>query len=130
MGYRPGAADFGIYGQLAHFAHFDSTPMAHTLREAPRAYAWVDIVDDLSGCDVEDKGWIVRNDLSAQLGGLLKEIGRTYVPVMLANAAALQQGENKVSTTVDGQVWIQQPFPYQAKCIQWLKELYDSLSKK
>ncbi|MEZ0185732.1 MAG: glutathione S-transferase C-terminal domain-containing protein [Candidatus Reddybacter sp.] len=121
MGDRPGASDFGIYGQLTQLAQFDPTPMALTLREAPRVYAWVDIVDDLSGCDIEDKDWINRNNLISHLGDLLQEIGRTYVPVMLANAAALRQGEDRVSTIVDGQTWVQQPFPYQAKCIQWIR---------
>ncbi len=128
MGERPGACDFGVYGQLTQLAQFDPTPMALTLREAPRVYAWVDIVDELSGCDLEDKDWIDRNHLCAQLGGLLQEIGRTYVPVMLANVAAILQGDDKVSTIVDGRPWVQQPFPYQAKCIQWIRQLYGSLS--
>ena len=128
MGHRPGACDFGVYGQLTQLAQFDPTPMALTLREAPRVYAWVDLVDDMSGCDVEDKDWIPRDQLKIILGDLLKEIGRTYVPVMLANADALIREEDEISAIVDGQSWIQQTFPYQGKCVQWLNEQYESLS--
>ena len=33
----------------------------------------------------------------------------------------------KVSATVDGQPWTQQPFPYQAKCLGWLREAHAAL---
>ena len=66
MGGRPGASDFALYGQLTQLAQFDPTPMALTLAEAPRVYAWVDIVDDLSGIEVNDADWLsARGDQSA-----------------------------------------------------------------
>ncbi|MBQ0798796.1 MAG: glutathione S-transferase [Porticoccaceae bacterium] len=128
MGHRPGASDFGVYGQLTQLAQFDPTPMSLTLREAPRVYAWVDIVDDLSGYEVDDKNWLSRDALKARLGDLLGEIGRTYVPVMLANVEALMRGTEQVSATVDGQSWIQQPFPYQGKCVQRIRQQYEDFS--
>ncbi|MEH6543944.1 MAG: glutathione S-transferase family protein [Porticoccaceae bacterium] len=128
MGHRPGASDFGVYGQLTQLAQFDPTPMSLTLREAPRVYAWVDIVDDLSGYEVDDKNWLSRDALKARLGDLLGEIGRTYVPVMLANVEALMRGAEQVSATVDGQSWIQQPFPYQGKCVQRIRQQYEDFS--
>ena len=45
---------------------------------------------------------------------LLEEMGRTYVPVMLANGKALNEGLELVETTIEGKPWVQQPFPYQA----------------
>ena len=128
MGHRPGASDFGVYGQLTQLAQFDPTPMSLTLSEAPRAYAWVDVVDDLSGYDVEDKDWISRDQLSIQLGDLLQEIGRTYTPVMLANAEALKASEKEITARVDDQPWIQRAFPYQGKCVQWIREQYECLT--
>jgi len=128
MGHRPGASDFGVYGQLTQLAQFDPTPMSLTLSEAPRVYAWVDVVDDLSGYDVEDKDWISRDQLSIQLGDLLQEIGRTYTPVMLANAEALMGSEKEITARVDDQPWIQRAFPYQGKCVQWIREQYECLS--
>ena len=30
-------------------------------------------------------------------------------------------------TEVDGQPWVQNPFPYQAKCLGWLREEFGAL---
>jgi hypothetical protein len=40
---------------------------------------------------------------------------------MLANAAALATGGERFETEVDGRPWTQPTFPYQAKCLQWLR---------
>jgi hypothetical protein len=48
---------------------------------------------------------------------------------MLANADALVRGADRVETTVDGQPWVQQPFPYQGKCLQWVREKYATLAE-
>ncbi|MYJ75589.1 MAG: hypothetical protein F4089_11050 [Gammaproteobacteria bacterium] len=58
------------------------------------------------------------------LTSLLAEVGRTYVPVMLANARALDAGADEVEAEVDGEPWVQRPFPYQAKCLQWVRQEY------
>jgi glutathione S-transferase len=129
MGARPGASDFAAYGQLTQLAHFDPTPTAVTLAEAPRVFAWVDIVDDLSGLDVDDGGWIPRDAVAQRLGDLLREVGRVYAPFMRANAQALAAGAADVRLTIDGAPWVQQPFPYQGRCLQWLREGYAALSQ-
>ena len=64
LGARPGSADLATYGQLTQLAHFDPTPRSLTLAEAPRVFAWVDVMDDLSGLDVQSEGWLARNDLA------------------------------------------------------------------
>jgi glutathione S-transferase len=126
LGERPGSADFATYGQLTQLVGFDPTPAAVALAEAPRVVAWVNVVEDLSGLEVEDDGWLGRDELVA-LRPLLAEVGRGYAPVMLANAAALQSGRDAVDATVDGAPWRQQPFPYQARCLQWLRAAYARL---
>ena len=123
-GRRPGAADFAIYGQLTQLAGFDPTPMALTLESAPRVFAWVRYMDDLSGLEVSEDDWISRDELLQSLKPLLGEVGRTYVPVMLANARALASGEEWVETTVEGLPWKQRPFPYQGRCVKWIREQY------
>ena len=128
MGARPGASDFGAFGQLTQLARFDPTPMALTSREAPRVSAWVDMMEDVSGLEPSDPDWISRDAIPPTLIALLKEIGRVYVPVMLANARALAAGAKQVETEVDGKLWVQQPFPYQGKCLQWIGEEYRRLS--
>jgi glutathione S-transferase len=127
MGERPGAADFAVYGQLSQLAKFDPTPAAVTLERAPRVHAWVDLVDDLSGLEPSDAGWIARDRLAERLGPLLGEVGRVYAPFLVANAWALARGREQLETTIDGRPWTQKPFPYQGKCLQWLVERYASL---
>jgi len=127
MGRRPGASDFGFYGQLTQLTHFDPTPSALTLTHAPRVYAWVDLVEDLSGLEPSDADWVARDALATTLGPILAEVGRTYVPVMIANARALKAGADVVRTEVGGRPWEQQPFPYQGKCLQWLREGFAAL---
>ncbi|MCX7063750.1 MAG: glutathione S-transferase family protein [Proteobacteria bacterium] len=128
LGARPGAADFGAYGQLTQLAHFDPTPMALTLAEAPRVYAWVDITDDLSGLEINENDWLPRDAIKALLGDLLTEVGRVYAPFMRANAETLRRRAAEVTLSIDGKPWVQQPFPYQGKCLQWLREQHAALS--
>ena len=62
------------------------------------------------------------------LRGLLAEIGRVYVPALLANARAVEAGEKSWETEIDGAAWTQQTFPYQAKCLKWTNDHYRNLS--
>ena len=128
MGQRPGSCDFAAYGQLSQLARFDPTPMKVTLERAPRVFAWVDVVDDLSGLETSDAGWLGREQLRERLGGLLAEVGRVYAPFLIANAEALMSGAEQVETTIDGRPWVQRPFPYQGKCLRWLRDGYTALS--
>ena len=127
LGARPSSADFGMYAQLTQLAKFDPTPAAETLTLAPRVSAWTDLVDDLSGQPALDESWMSVNDVPVVLGDLLGEIGRTYAPALLANAAAIQAGQDQMETTIDGQPWTQPTFPYQAKCLQWINAEYQKL---
>jgi len=128
MGGRPGASDFGLYGQLTQLVGFDPTPAAIALDVAPRVVAWVDVVEDLSGLEPSETDWISRDAVPDTLRALLAEAGRVYVPFLLANAAALQRGAERVECTIDGRPWVQRPFPYQGKCLQWLREDYAALA--
>lgn len=128
MGGRPGASDFGLYGQLTQLAGFDPTSRAIALDIAPRLVAWTDLVEDLSGMDPQDGDWLTRDAARDALGPLLAEIGRVYVPFLLANAAAIARGAEQVECTLDGKPWVQRPFPYQAKCLAWLRESYAGLT--
>ncbi len=127
FGSRPGAADFAVYGQLTQLAGFDPTPAAIVLERAPSVYAWVSVVDDLSGLEPTESDWITFADIPDTIKAMLQEIGRVYVPVLLANAAALASGTEKVETEVDGRRWVQEPFPYQGRCLQWLRDEYAKL---
>ena len=51
-----------------------------------------------------------------------------YAPFLLANAAALASGAERVECEIDGRPWVQQPFPYQGKCLAWLREAHAALA--
>ena len=96
---------------------------------APRVVAWVDVVEDLSGLEPQRRRLARRaTRLPATLRALLGEVGRVYAPFLLANAAALARGAERVECAIDGQPWVQKPFPYQAKCLTWLREARAALA--
>ncbi|WP_372749641.1 glutathione S-transferase N-terminal domain-containing protein [Litorivivens sp.] len=128
LGNRPAASDFALYGQLTQLVGFDPTPrrIAHEL--SPRTVGLVYMLGDLSGLDVTGDDWKTLEEQPDSLRGLLVECGRVYAPALLANSAAVAAGEKEWETEIDGARWIQQSFPYQAKCLQWIREAYDALS--
>ncbi len=130
MGNRPGASDFAAFGQLTALTHFDPTPMAVTLKRSPRVYAWVEIGEDLSGLEPKESDWLDAASIPATMIALLKEVGRVYAPALLANAAAIAKGAETFETEIDGKPWKQQTFPYQAKCLQWIRNEYADLGHK
>lgn len=127
LGDRPSACDFAVFGQLTQLTHFDPTPMAIALDIAPRVFAWVDLMEDRTGVEPADVDWLDPRAIPPTLAALLKEIGRVYPPVMLANAKALAEGAQAVETIVDGLAWAQPPFAYQGKCLGWLQASYRAL---
>lgn len=127
MGSRPGSADFGCFGQLTQLVQFDPTPSKVAIDQYPRIHAWVSKMEDLSGSEVTHDGFLDVGRMPASFIELLKEVGRTYVPVMLANARALENSLDTVETVVEGASWVQEPFPYQGKCLQWLRVAFARL---
>ena len=130
MGQRPGSCDFAVYGQLTQLAEFDPTPAALTLSIAPRVTAWVGMMEDQSGLEPTEADWLSVDRVPETLTAILAEIGRVYPPVMLANAVAVAAGAAEVTAEVDGQAWTQQPFPYQAKCLGWLRDARAALPSR
>lgn len=127
MGARPGSSDFALHGQLTQLVQFDPTPMALAVAHAPRVCAWVALMEDLSGLEVAEDAWFDADDLPASLHALLCEVGHLYAPVLEANARALMDGQQELHAKVDGQAWAQQAFPYQGKCLTWLRRDYQAL---
>ena len=88
----------------------------------------VDIMEDQCGLEPQEDDWKTLEDMPETLKGVLAEIGRVYIPALLANAQAVQAGEKTWESNIDGSVWTQQTFPYQAKCLKWINEQYQALS--
>lgn len=129
LGERPGRGDFGLYGQLRQLIGWDPVSARLAVGRAPRVVNWVERVDDLSWWSVDgNEGWCGRDGIPAVTVELLSEIGRTYVPFMLGNDLAARAGEEAMSCTIDGMEYRQGTFPYQVKCLAWLRAEYAALS--
>jgi hypothetical protein len=128
LGQRPGAGDFGLFGQLSQLVGFDPTSREIAHDVSPRTVGWVDKMPDGSGLMPEASDWIAVEDQPASLRGLLSEIGRVYTPAQLANAQAVMAQAKTWECEIDGAAWRQRTFPYQAKCLQWTRDQYGQLS--
>ena len=129
FGEKPSSADFAIYGQLTQLIGFDPSSREIAYDTALRLVSWQDVMADLSGHDVDSSHWTSLEESPTSLKEIMKEFGRMYVPALLANANAIMQGEETWETEIDGSVWKQRAFPYQAKCLKWIKEEFDALNE-
>jgi hypothetical protein len=64
------------------------------------------------------------------LKNILNEVGRIYAPYLIGNARAVMDKADKLKMELDGKPWEQNPFVYQAKCVQWLREAYAALLRR
>ena len=129
LGHRPASADFAIYGQLSQLVGFDPTPRAIAHKISPRTVAWVDLMEDQSGLEPSIEDWKNIGDLPESISELLAELGRVYVPALLANEKAVLNGDKTWESEIDGCKWTQQTFSYQYKCLKWINEEFQSLSE-
>lgn len=127
LGKRPSSCDFAIYGQLTCLALFDPTPQQHILDNAPRVYAWVEIMEDLSGYECLPGDWLSPWRLPDTLMELLTEIGSIYAPYLIANSNAYAKGLKEFESDIAGSRWKQATFPYQVRCLQGIREKYSKL---
>ena len=119
FGTRPSIADFGWYAQLYQAA---SDPTAGELvrTTAPFTYRWLQLMDDCSGVEGE---WNADHAvLPAAVEGLLEMAGDTYLPFLVANAEALERGEETFQLSILGHDYEQGTFKYQKKCLGWLRD--------
>ena len=129
LGHRPSSADFAIYGQLSQLIGFDPTPRSISHKISPRTVAWVDLMEDQCGLEPSKDDWKNIADLPESIIELLRELGRVYVPALLANEKAVLNGEKVWESQIDGCTWKQQSFPYQAKCLKWINEEFKKISE-
>jgi len=127
LGTRPRSCDFAFFGQLTQLAQFDPTPSNIIIKRFPRIHAWVSTMEDLSGLDVPENCDLELQALGTRLRDLLAEVGRTYVPVMLRNEEAITSGKTEFETLVRDKPWRQKVFPYQSKCLHWLRIEFSKL---
>ena len=130
LGGRPGAGDMGLFGQLSQLTDFEPTGHRVVVEKAPRVLSWCHAAEDLSGLELGEGGgeWADVATAAEVLRPLLCQIGRWYAPFLLANGAALAQGQAQMQCEIDGRVWRQKAFPYQGRCLQVLRGQYAALS--
>lgn len=125
FGTRPSLADFGLFGQLCQFS-LDLAAIAPCQKRAPYTMRWIHHVHDLSGHEGQWRG--PGEPHAPAVPALLALAGTAYLPFLLANAAALQAGSDRVEIRAHGLDYAQAPFKYQAKCLAELRKAYASLS--
>jgi len=127
FGTRPSLAEFGIYGQLSQLG-VDPTAQSMMREEFPYAYRWLYHVDDASGIEGD---WAASTlELQPITMALLHEVGRIYVPFLMANAAAVEAGAETFSIEVDGHRYEQGTFKYQLKCLAELRKRFSDLPEQ
>ena len=129
FGNRPSSADFALFGQLSALIGFDPTSRALAHEISPKVVAWQDLMEDLSGLKPNESDWINFKDAEQNLLSLFQEVGKVYLPALLANSRAINQEEKTWTAEIDGAKWEQKSFPYQAKCLKWINNEFQKLNE-
>jgi glutathione S-transferase len=127
FGTRPSLADFALYGQLFELT-LDSRPQAIVRRDAPLLENWVCRLDDASGVDGAWDALDGGPHYAVQMA-ILRMIGRSYLPFLIRNAAAIAAGEPTVKLDIDDHVYSQPAFKYQVKCFREIKQRWSALAE-
>ena len=131
LGPRPSRADFGLFGQFSQLFFWEPDSALLAAKCSPRSVIWAYQIDDLSSLEIDDtQSWFNRDSLPDSLSKLLHEIGRTYAPFLLANERSLLEGETELSCLIHGHEYKQSPFPYQLKCLNWIREAFETLQQE
>ena len=124
FGTRPSIAEFGMYGQLSQLG-VDPTAQTMMRKDYPYSYRWLLHIDDMSGIEGE---WDAEDaPYPPIITAWLKQVGEIYIPFLLANAAAIEAGEETFSITAMGLPYRQGVFKYQVKCLADLRARYEAL---
>jgi len=122
LGNLPTIADFAIYGQVSQWV-VDRTPN-EMIGSYPYFWEWIWRMEDLSGveCPPGAEEWVDVNQMPETLVQLLKLVGGTYLPFLVANdAACTQQTSVEVPIFLGRVVHKQPPFKWQQKCLRTLR---------
>lgn len=129
LGNFPSSCDFSVYGQFTQLVGFDPTPRRIAHEISPRTVAYVNTLDDRGGLDyVEENNSL--DSLSDSIHDLFKELSNSYVPTMIKNHKAIKEGEKEWSVDLAGYPWKQKSFPYQAKCLDWIRDEFKGLDNE
>lgn len=123
FGMRPCLGDFGLFGQLCQSA-IDPSSTALMRRIAPRTFQWTQSLDDASGVEGD---WCT--ELPLHVREMLQLVGSHYLPVLVANAAAMEQQVSSYSVDISHHTWIGDSDKYKYKCLAWLRREFAALDE-
>ncbi len=123
FGARPSFGDFGLAAQLYECA-IDPTCGGILRARGANILDWCQRMNEPRN-DGPFENW---STLAPTLRPLLDYIGRYFLPWTVANAKALQAGEQTFSVDLAGKAYVQQPQKYHAKSLAALREKYRVVS--
>ncbi|MEM6626270.1 MAG: glutathione S-transferase family protein [Pseudomonadota bacterium] len=123
FGSRPSVAEFAIYGQMSQLAA-DPTSGEVLSRNYPYAYRWIGYIDDAGGVEGDWADDALDIDVTRRF---LELVGEIHLPFLTDNAAAVDAGDEEMSTTLYGEPYRGAAFKYQAKCLHVLKHAWAGL---
>ena len=99
LGGRPTLADLGFFASMyRHFA-LDPTPARIMRERAPGVRAWVDRVWNARASDLTDAELEPDESTPDTWSPVLRDVGRDYLPYLLANARAWRDGADRFDFT-------------------------------
>ncbi|HEB28311.1 MAG TPA: glutathione S-transferase family protein [Porticoccus sp.] len=125
FGDRPSLADIGLSGPF--FRHFalDPIPQEIMRQQAPAVYEWVARLWN-TRLDLCSSDWLTA--VPDDLGPLLDDIGKSYLPYMNANVEAVASGKKRFDTVVDGVDYRGARYSrYRVWCLQELRSQFSAL---
>lgn len=125
LGDRPSLADIGFSGPF--FRHFalDPVPLEILRNRAPAVLVWVARLWDTRPETIAGD-WLpgVPDDI----GPILDELGRAYLPYLCANVAAVRAGQRRFDAHIDGVLYQSARYSrYRVWCLAELRRHVDAL---
>ena len=129
FGSRPSRAEFALYGVLSQLI-LDHTPSSYLRENFNYTYRWVTVMEDLSG---SEGSWEpVSSDptrlRASPITDLLKLSGKYHLPLLRANAEAMDAGSDMLHFEIDGNQFVRHVSKRHRHCLPTLQERYANLS--